>query len=304
MEIYLPIAGMPVNIFLLLFLGCITGLLSGMFGVGGGFLMTPLLIFIGVPPAVAVSSSANQIIGASFSGFLAHLRRQNVDFKMGGLLLLGGLLGSTLGVAIFTLLKKSGQIDLVISLTYVFFLGTIGLLMAIESIKVILHKRNGTLPPKSKKANWFHDLPLPWQITFPRSRLTISGILPLMIGFLIGILVSIMGIGGGFLMVPAMIYILGMPTSIVIGTSLFQITFVTAHVTLLHAMKTYTVDIVLVLFMLAGSVIGAQLGTRIGMKLPAEYLRALLAVMVLGVVARLAYGLFVEPASLYEIIAL
>jgi len=198
MEIYLPIAGMPVDVFLLLLLGGVTGLLSGIFGVGGGFLMTPLLIFIGIPPAVAVSTSASQIVGASFSGFLAHKRRQNVDFKMGTLLLLGGLIGSTVGVAIFTRLKQMGQIDLVISLSYVVFLGTIGGLMAIESIQAILRKRRGKYIAKVKKTNWFQSLPLPWQMEFPHSRLTISALLPIIIGLLIGILVSIMGVGGGF----------------------------------------------------------------------------------------------------------
>ena len=303
MEIYLPIAGLPVDVFLLLILGVITGILSGMFGVGGGFLMTPMLIFIGIPPTVAVSSSANQIIAASFSGFLAHMRRQNVDFKMGSLMLLGGLIGSTVGVALFTVLKKRGQIDLVISLTYVIFLGTIGVLMATESIKTIIHKRKGIHTSKKTKPNWFHTLKLPLQVHFPRSKLTISAILPVTIGLVIGVLVSIMGVGGGFLMIPAMIYILGMPTSVVIGTSLFQITFITANVTFLYAVRTFTVDIVLAFLMLTGSVIGAQLGTRIGIKIPAEQLRAMLSLLVLGIVLRLAYGLFVEPTNIYEIIA-
>lgn len=302
MQIYLPIAGMPVNIFLILFLGGITGVLSGMFGVGGGFLMTPLLIFIGIPPAVAVSSSANQIIAASFSGFLAHWRRQNVDFRMGFLLLIGGMAGSSLGVWLFTLLQKVGQVDLVISLAYVIFLGSVGTLMAIESIKTILHKRNHSSPPKRDRRPMLHIIPLPFKMHFPRSNLHVSALLPLIIGFLVGILVSLMGVGGGFLMVPAMIYLLRMPTSVVIGTSLFQIIFITANVTFLQAINTHTVDIILALLMLTGSVIGAQFGTRIGMKFPAEQLRAMMAILVLLVVVKLGYRLFIRPSNLFEII--
>lgn len=305
MQIYLPIAEMSVNILLILFLGGVTGLLSGMFGVGGGFLMTPLLIFIGIPPAVAVSSSANQIIAASFSGFLAHMRRQNVDFKMGTLLLIGGFVGSSIGVWLFAVLKRLGQIDLVISLTYVFFLGTIGALMAVESIRVIIRKRkNLPPPPKKRKEGWLSTLPLPYVTHFPRSNLEVSAILPLVIGLVVGVMVSLMGIGGGFIMIPAMIYILRMPTSVVIGTSLFQIIFTTANVTLLQAINTHTVDIVLAIVLLTGSVIGAQFGTRIGMKLPAEYLRAMLAFLVLTIVIKLAAGLFITPANPYEVIYL
>jgi uncharacterized membrane protein YfcA len=306
MHIYLPIAEMPVDVFLILLLGGIAGLLSGMFGVGGGFLMTPLLIFIGIPPAVAVSSSANQIIAASFSGFMAHWRRDNVDFKMGGFLLLGGLLGSTVGVGIFALLKSVGQIDLVISLTYVIFLGGIGSLMAIESFRTNWQNspHRKTLPiPRKSKINRFHELPLPWVMEFPRSGLTISACLPTAIGFGIGILVSIMGVGGGFVMIPAMLYVLGMPTSVVIGTSLFQIVFITANVTLLQAINTHTVDVVLATLLLASSVVGAQVGTRWGLKLASEQIRALLAVMVLGVALKLAVGLVLTPDNLYDVVA-
>ena len=305
MQIYLPIAEMPVNVLLILFLGGVTGLLSGMLGVGGGFLMTPLLIFIGIPPAVAVSSSANQIIAASFSGFLAHMRRQNVDFKMGFILLLGGFVGSSLGVWLFAILKALGQIDLVISLTYVFFLGTIGMLMAVESTRAIIRKRKNILPPKKKKkTGWLSTVNLPFVTNFPRSERDISIILPLVIGFAVGVLVSLMGIGGGFVMVPAMIYILRMPTSVVFGTSLFQIMFITANVTLLQAINTHTVDVILAILLLTGSVVGAQFGTRLGMKLPAEQLRALLAFLVLTVVFKLAAGLFISPTNLYEVILL
>lgn len=301
MYIYLPIAEMPVNIFWILSLGGITGVLSGMFGVGGGFLMTPFLIFMGVPPAVAVSSSANQIIAASFSGFLAHLRRANVDIKIGMVIIVGGLLGSSLGVSLFAWLQSLGQIDLVISLCYVVFLGSIGSLMAIESIKIILAKKYGRPLPVSDKEHWLRSIPLPFKVHFPRSNITVSIILPLGIGMFTGILVSLMGIGGGFVMIPAMIYMLGMPTSMVIGTSLFQIVFITANVTLLQAINTQTVDIILALLMLVSSVMGAQLGTRIGLKLPAEQLRAMLALMVLGVVIKLAWTLFATPDSLFTI---
>jgi hypothetical protein len=301
MYIYLPIAEMPVNIFWILSLGGITGVLSGMFGVGGGFLMTPFLIFMGVPPAVAVSSSANQIIAASFSGFLAHLRRANVDIKIGCVVIVGGFVGSTLGVGLFVWLQSLGQIDLVISLCYVVFLGSIGTLMAIESIKIIFAKKYGYPLPASDKEHWLRSLPLPFQMHFPGSDITISVLLPLGIGMFTGILVSLMGIGGGFIMIPAMIYLLGMPTSRVIGTSLFQIVFITANVTLLQAINTQTVDIVLALLMLVSSVMGAQLGTRIGLRLPAEQLRAMLALMVLAVVVKLAWGLLATPDSLFTI---
>lgn len=302
MYIYLPIAEMPVNIIVILLLGGATGLLSGMFGVGGGFLMTPFLIFIGVPPAVAVSSSANQIIAASFSGFLAHLRKANVDIRMGLVMLCGGFIGSSLGVMLFRFLKELGQIDLVISVCYVIFLGSIGSLMAIESINLILRKRKGLEQNSQKKETLAERLP--FHMEFPRSEIKISVIVPIAIGMFTGVLVSLMGIGGGFIMIPAMIYLLGMPTSVVIGTSLFQIVFITANVTFLQAINTQTVDIILAFLMLLGSVIGAQFGTRIGLKIPAEYLRASLAVMVLAVVFKLAYGLFVTPAEIYSIIAL
>ena len=302
MYIYLPIAEMTVNIFLILGLGGVTGLLSGMFGVGGGFLMTPFLIFMGIPPAVAVSSSANQIIAASFSGFLAHWRRANVDIKMGIVIIIGGFIGSSLGVGIFAILSDMGYIDLVISLCYVVFLGSIGTLMAFESIKIILTKRRGNIVKPRERKNWLTKLPLPFVIKFPRSGVKISAILPVCVGIFAGVLVSLMGIGGGFVMIPAMIYILGMPTSVVIGTSLFQIVFITANVTILQSVSTHTVDVVLALLMLASSVIGAQFGTRIGLKLPAEQLRAMLAIMVLAVVIKLALGLLITPDNPFSII--
>lgn len=278
-------------------------MLSGMFGVGGGFLMTPFLIFMGIPPAVAVSSSANQIIAASFSGFLAHMRRSNVDIKMGLMMLLGGFTGSSIGVWIFSILKDSGQIDLVISLSYVIFLGSIGALMATESIRLILKNRRGGTAIRRERKAWSINERLPFKVDFPKSELNISIVLPIAIGMFTGILVSIMGIGGGFIMIPAMIYLLGMPTSVVIGTSLFQIVFITANVTILQAINTQTVDVMLAFLMLTGSVIGAQFGTKIGLKIPAEQLRAMLAIMVLTVVIKLAFDLIITPDNPFTILA-
>jgi hypothetical protein len=300
MTIYLPIAEIPINIFLLLGLGGIAGILSGLFGIGGGFLMTPLLIFIGVPPAVAVATSANQIVAASFSGFLAHWQRKNVDIKMGTFLLIGGLIGSSGGVWLFAYLKSLGQIDLVISLTYVIFLGSVGMLMAVESSRTILRQKKGG-PAVLSKPKRLHSLPLPFRTYFPRSDLHISALLPVFVGILAGMLASIMGIGGGFIVIPAMIYLLGMPTTVVVGTSLFQTIFTTANVTILQSVSTQTVDVVLALILLTGSVIGAQFGTTMSLKLPAEKLRALLAAIVLAVCIKLAFGLFLEPSDPYSI---
>jgi uncharacterized membrane protein YfcA len=297
MNIYLPIAEMSVNIFVILGLGGITGILSGMFGVGGGFLMTPLLIFIGVPPTVSVATSANQIIASSVSGFLAHWRRGNVDFKMGSFLLVGGIAGSTLGVALFRWLIRTGQIDLLISVFYVIFLGAVGTIMAGESIRSIFNLAK----PKSPSLKPKLTTRLPWQVHFPRSKLTISAWMPVIIGFFIGIMVSLMGIGGGFFLIPAMIYILGMPTAAVIGTSLFQMIFITANVTLLQAISTQTVDILLAILLLTASVIGAQFGTKLGSKLPAAHLRGLLAAIVLVVAAQLALGLFTPPKNVFSV---
>ena len=300
MQIYLPIAEIPINIILLILLGGVAGVLSGIFGIGGGFILTPLLMFIGVPPPVAVATSANQIIAASVSGFLAHWRRMNVDIKMGIFLLIGGFIGSSLGVWIFAELKKAGQLNLVIALTYVFFLGIVGAMMGIESFRTIMKQRKGISTTLSR-VKWIHSLPLPMQTHFPRSEITVSSLLPIGIGVIAGILVSIMGIGGGFVMIPAMIYLLGMPTNVVVGTSLFQTIFTTANVTILHALGTNTVDIVLAIILIIGAVFGAQIGTRISMKLPAERLRGLLAVLVLLVCVKLAVGLFVAPSDPFTI---
>ncbi|MBB3066559.1 sulfite exporter TauE/SafE family protein [Limibacillus halophilus] len=298
MQIYLPIAEISLDIFLLLGLGGIVGFLSGLFGVGGGFLMTPLLLFIGVPPAVAVATQANQVVASSVSGVLAHWKRGNVDFKMGMVLLVGGFAGSTLGVALFSLLRQVGQIDLVINLVYVIFLGTIGGLMFWESVRALLRRRRS--PGQRRKLHqhtWIHGLPL--KMRFRKSRLYISALLPLAAGFVVGVLAAIMGVGGGFVLVPAMIYLLGMPTSVVIGTSLFQIIFVAANVTLLQATQNQTVDIVMALLLLTGSVIGAQFGSRLVSRIPADTLRILLAGMVLLVCSKLFVDLFARPSSIY-----
>ncbi|MFP6705421.1 MAG: sulfite exporter TauE/SafE family protein [Alphaproteobacteria bacterium] len=303
MQIYLPIAELSVNVFLFLGMGAGVGFLSGLFGVGGGFLMTPLLIFAGIPPAVAVATEANQIVASSVSGALAHWRRGNVDIKMGVVLLIGGIIGSTLGVWVFGLLRGLGQIDLVIRLSYVVFLGIIGALMLVESLNAISRQRKpGGKRRKLHQHNWLHGLP--FKMRFRRSKLYISALLPLGIGVLVGILAAIMGVGGGFIMVPAMIYLLGMPTAMVVGTSLFQIIFVTANVTFLQAWQNQTVDIFLALLLLTGGVIGAQLGTRAGSKLPGEQLRSMLALIVLAVCARLAYELLAHPEDLFSIGAL
>ncbi|GAA6159379.1 sulfite exporter TauE/SafE family protein [Ruegeria sp. HU-ET01832] len=300
MQIYLPIAEVSVNAFLLLGLGGMVGILSGMFGVGGGFLMTPLLFFIGIPPAVAVATEANQIVASSFSGVLAHLRRKTVDLKMGTVLLTGGLMGAALGVVVFNYLKSLGQVDLLVTLCYVVFLGVVGSLMFIESLNALRKsKKGGAAPAKRRQRGWVHAMP--FKMRFRTSGLYISVIPPIVVGLCVGVLSAIMGVGGGFIMVPAMIYLLGMPTKVVVGTSLFQIIFVTAFTTMLHATTNYTVDIVLAVLLLVGGVIGAQIGTVIGARMPAEQLRVLLAALVLVVCGKLALDLLLEPSELYSL---
>lgn len=300
MQIYLPIAEVSVNAFLLLGLGGMVGILSGMFGVGGGFLMTPLLFFIGIPPAVAVATEANQIVASSFSGVLAHFRRRTVDFRMGTILLIGGLTGAALGVVLFNYLKSLGQVDLLVKLCYVVFLGIIGGLMFIESLNAIRKSRkSGGTVPKRRQRGWIHTMP--FKMRFRTSGLYISVIPPVVVGLLVGVLSAIMGVGGGFIMVPAMIYLLGMPTKVVVGTSLFQIIFVTAFTTMLHATTNYTVDVVLAVLLLIGGVIGAQIGTVIGARMKAEQLRILLAGLVLAVCAKLALDLLLMPSELFSL---
>ena len=300
MQIYLPIAEVSVNALLLLGLGGIVGLLSGMFGVGGGFLMTPLLFLIGIPAAVAVATEANQIVAASISGALAHYRRKTVDLQMGTYLLAGGIVGAAAGVQIFAVMKEIGQIDLMVRLCYVLFLGVIGSLMFIESVRAILRTRRNTgVRRKLHEHNWIHGLPM--KVKFRTSGLYISAIPVLTIGACVGVLAAIMGVGGGFIMVPAMIYILGMPTKVVVGTSLFQIVFVTAFTTVMHATTNQTVDLALAFLLFVGGVIGAQIGTRIGGKLPAEQLRVLLALIVMAVCAKLALDLVLQPSELFSL---
>jgi uncharacterized membrane protein YfcA len=299
MQLYLPIAEVSVNIFLLVGIGGLVGLLSGLFGVGGGFLITPLLFLIGIPPPVAVATGANQVVASSISGVLAHVRRRTVDFVMGSVLLAGGLVGSAAGVWAFNRLQDIGQIDLVVQLSYVVFLGVIGLLMFQESLRAMLRARRAPGRVERRQHLWVHRLP--FKAKFRASGLYISVIPPLLVGASVGVLAAVMGVGGGFIMVPAMIYLLGMPTKVVVGTSLFQIVFVTGFTTVMHAVTNYSVDILLAVILIVGGVVGAQVGTRIGARLRAEQLRILLAIVVIAVCAKLLLDLVVEPEELYSI---
>ena len=299
MSIYLPIAEMNINIFLIVFIGMIVGALSGLFGVGGGFLMTPLLIFLGIPPVVAVGSEAPHVLASSVSGVIAHWRKKNVDFKMGFFLLSGGVVGSTVGVNLFKLLKTYGQIDIVIQFLFIIFLGFIGISMAFESAKTTLknYRTTSAIRTKLHQHSWIHGLP--FKLRFHRSKLYISAIPPILIGFFVGVLSAMMGVGGGFIMIPAMVYILGMSTNVVVGTSLFQIIFVTANSTFFQSYLNQTVDIVLSALMILGGVIGAQIGVRIGTKLKAEYLRGILAILVLLVCAKILTDLIIMPSDIF-----
>ncbi len=301
MHIYLPIAEVSVNAYVLLGLGGLIGVLSGMFGVGGGFLITPLLFFIGVPPAVAVATGANQIVATSFSAVLAHFRRRTVDLAMGSVLLVGGLAGSGLGVFVFNTLKSLGQVDLLVQLCYVVFLGVVGALMFVESLNALRKARTPHTTPKRTRRprTWIHALP--FKMRFRTSGQYMSVIPPLLVGLAVGVLSAVMGVGGGFIMVPAMIYILGMPTKVVVGTSLFQILFVTAFTTMLHATTNQTVDTVLAVYLILGGVLGAQIGAQIGLRLKAEQLRVLLAGLVLAVCGKIALDLLLQPAELFAL---
>ena len=301
MALYLPIAEMSVNIFVLLGMGAAVGFLSGMFGVGGGFLITPLLIFYNIPPAVAVATGANQVVASSVSGVLSHFKRGTVDIKLGVVLLIGGIAGSTVGVWLFSILRDLGQLDLIVSILYVGFLGTVGGLMMAESLRALARSRSGATVSLRRPGahSWVHKLP--FKMRFKASKLYVSVIPVLGLGLMIGGLASIMGVGGGFIMVPAMIYLLKVPTNVVIGTSLFQIIFVAAYTTVVHATTNQTVDAVLALLLMLGSVVGAQYGAKAGQRLRGEQLRALLAGLVLLVALRLGYTLFVVPDEIYSI---
>jgi len=300
LSIYLPIAGLSVSLPLLIGLGAGVGLLSGLFGVGGGFLLTPLLILLGVPAPIAAASGANQLIGSSVSGVLFHWRRRNVDVRMGLVLLAGGLVGSVGGVFLSGWLKRLGQIDLVIAVAFAGFLGIVGLLMLGESVTTLIRaRRGGLIRRKLHPHGWTHGLPL--KMRFRRSRLYISVLPPILIGAMVGVMVAVMGVGGGFVMVPAMVYLLDMPTALVVGTSLFQIIFLTAATTFLQAVANQSVDAVLALILLAGGVVGSQFGVRLSTRLKGEQLRIILALIVLGVGVKLALDLARMPAELYSL---
>ncbi|MFA7413606.1 MAG: sulfite exporter TauE/SafE family protein [Rhizobium sp.] len=301
MTIYLPIAELSVNIFIILGMGAAVGFLSGMFGVGGGFLITPLLIFYNIPPVVAVATGANQVVASSVSGAITHFRRGTLDMKLGVVLLVGGLFGATAGIYVFSWLRRLGQLDLFISLLYVIFLGTIGTLMLMESLSAM--RRAARNEPVSLRRpgqhNWVHRLP--FKMRFKKSKIYLSVLPVIALGFAIGVLTSIMGVGGGFIMVPAMIYLLRIPTSVVVGTSLFQIIFVTAYTTIVQAATNYSVDIVLAFLLMIAGVIGAQYGVRAGQRLRGEQLRALLGLLVLAVGIRLAVEMVVTPEDIYSV---
>jgi len=301
MEIYLPIAEMSVHWIVILSMGLGVGFLSGLFGVGGGFLLTPLLVFYGIPSGIAVATTLSHITASSISGAVAHWKRRAIDFKMAGVMMMGGLAGTGVGVWLFAIMRRAGQMDLVGSLTYVPMLGIIGGIMLNESLKTLRAWRSGNAPARIHPVNhvWIHGLPL--KARFRQSRLYISIIPPLGIGFLVGVMSAIMGVGGGFILVPAMIYLLRMPTSVVIGTSLVQIIGVAIVTTLLQATNNYAVDIVLAAILVVGGVIGAQFGVRAGAKLRGEQIRLLLALLVLAVALRLLWGLLVTPADFYSI---
>jgi uncharacterized membrane protein YfcA len=303
MQFYLPVAEMSANVLVFLAMGGAVGFLSGLFGVGGGFLMTPLLIFSGIPPAVAVGTESAQITASSVSGALAQWRRRNIDFMMGSVLLAGGILGSVAGVALVGSLRRLGIFDFFVSICYVTFLGVIGALMLIESANTMRKARSGA-PTSARRPGqhfWVHGLPL--KVRFQRSKLYISAIPPFVIGLFVGLLAAIMGVGGGFIMIPAMIYLLRVPTNVVVGTSLFQIVFVTAATTMLHASQNQTVDVVLAVLLMAGGVVGAQIGAAAGERLKAEQLRFLLAALVLMVGLRFAWQLISTPTDVFSIAA-
>lgn len=298
MLIHLPIAQIAVDPLILIAIGGLVGFLSGLFGVGGGFLLTPLLIFYGVPAAVAVSTQANQVLATSIAGVSAHWRERQVDTRLGTLMLLGGLGGSTVGVGLFSLLKYFGVVDATIAVLYIVFLGVIGGLMAWESVGA-LGGQGGDPGRRTRLRIWMRTLPM--KRRFPRSGLYISIIPPICIGFFVGVLAAVLGVGGGFILAPAMVYLLGVPTRVMVGTSLFQIIFLTAYVTFLQATFNGTVDLVLAAVLMIGGVIGARYGAMAGRKLKAAQLRLLLALLVLGIAGRLVYELYVAPTPEYRL---
>ena len=303
MDIYLPIAEVSVNAPLLVALGALVGFISGMFGIGGGFLMTPMLVFLGIPPAVAVASMANHVAASSMSSVIAYSRRKAVDLRMGAVLAAGGVVGAFAGVEVFRWLRLLGQADLAVALSYLIFLGVIGALMLRESLGAILRRRRGQPPPPrgDRRPVWLYGLPL--KMRFPRSRLYISVIPPLSLGAFVGVLSAIMGVGGGFILVPAMVYVLRMPASMVVGTSLLQIIVTTSLTGVLQAGRNQTVDIVLASLLLLGGVLGAQLGARASARFRAEELRAILALIVLAVGLRMGLGLFLTPDEPFVLMA-
>jgi uncharacterized membrane protein YfcA len=300
LHIYLPIAGISVNILLLLGLGLMVGFLSGLFGVGGGFLLTPLLMMIGIPPTVAAASDANQIVAASTSGTFAHWQLGNVDFKMGIILVIGGIIGGTLGVQFIKILRAAGDADFVIKIAYVVMLAIIGSYMFQESLKSMRPRIARRRKAKPEKESWFISCSkaLPFSVCFEKSGITLSIFIPLIFGVLVGILSAVMGVGGGFIMVPVMIYLLRMPMHVVVGTSLFQVLFTCINVTFMQAYYNHTVDLIMALLLLAGSTTGAQIGARISHVLKADYLKIILASIVLLVMVKMALGLLLKPGIL------
>lgn len=300
MQIYLPIAEMSVPAESLLFLGVAVGFLSGVFGVGGGFLATPFLLFMGIPPAIAVGTQANQLIATSVTGVLGHWRRGNVDFHLGSIMMIGGMVGAVIGIFLFRMLQHFGQIDIFIGVSYVLLLGTIGLMMLFESVSAVMNRSKVTEDVQSiSQRPFFRNLP--YKTRFTKSRLYMSALLPMAVGLLGGLMISILGIGGGFIMVPAMIYVLGMPSLLVPGTSLYQIIFISAFSCILHAVANGTVDVILALIMIVGGVVGAQVGVRLAKRIKGAPARVALALIIIGVCFRMMAQLFIQPADLFSL---
>ena len=296
MEIYLPIAEVSINIFIILFLSFVVGFLSGIFGVGGGFLMTPFLIFLGIPPTYAVANEANNILASSTSGSLTHWFKNTLDYKMGFMIVLGGIVGTIIGIFTFTYFKEIGKINLIISLSYMYVLATIGTLMLIEGVTEIDRARRKIFLKKKLHSHyWIHGLP--FRMKFKKSQLYESALTPIILGLIVGFIASIMGVGGAFLLVPAMIYIIGMPTKLVPGTSLFVTIFVTAFVTILHAFNYQSIDLILVIILIIGSIVGVQIGQKIGQYLDSSELKALMAILLLVVGIAIAYDTFFKEST-------